>query len=84
VTEGGFVPSSSCITCHSRAHVGPDGTPSVLGVFVNKVDLIGYGESAHGIPDTNWYLSSQQPPKLQALQTDFVWGFFFANPLQKD
>ena len=84
VTEGGFVPSSSCITCHSRAHVGPDGTPSVLGVFENKVDLIGYGESAYGTPNTAWYLSSQQPPKLQALQTDFVWGFFFANALKKD
>ncbi len=81
VTEGGFVPSSSCISCHARAHVGPDGFPSVLGVFRNNVDIIGYPESVNGVPNPNWYLSSQQPPALQALQTDFVWGFFFANKL---
>lgn len=84
VTEGGFVPSSSCVSCHARAHVGADGFPSVLGVFRNSVDIIGYGESVSGTPDPNWYLTSQQPPALQALQTDFVWGFFFANSLKKD
>jgi hypothetical protein len=83
VTEGGFVPSSSCITCHARAHVGPDGTPGVLGVFVDRVDTIGYPESANGIPNPAWYLSSNQPTiGLEALQTDFVWGFFFANELR--
>jgi len=83
VTEGGFMMSSSCMTCHARAHVGPDGKPSVLGVFDNTVDTIGYGEGSLGTPDPNWFISSQQPPALQALQTDFVWGFFFANDLHK-
>lgn len=82
VTEGGFVMSSSCMTCHSRAHVGPDGTPSVIGVFENTLGQIGYAEGSVGIPDPTWFVSSQQPPKLEALQTDFVWGFFFANALQ--
>jgi hypothetical protein len=81
VTEGGFVSSSSCISCHARAHVGSDGFPSVLGVFENNVDPFGYPKSVNGVPNPNWYLSSQQPPALQALQTDFVWGFFFANKL---
>ncbi len=83
VTEGGFMMSSSCMTCHARAHVGPDGKPSVLGVFDNTVDTIGYGEGSLGTPDPNWFISSQQPPALEALQTDFVWGFFFANDLHK-
>ena len=83
VTEGGFMMSSSCMTCHARAHIGPDGKPSVLGVFENTVDMIGYGEGSLGTPNPNWFISSQQPPALQALQTDFVWGFFFANDLHK-
>ncbi|MCC5978906.1 MAG: hypothetical protein JJU21_12655 [Salinarimonas sp.] len=83
VTEGGFMMSSSCMTCHARAHVGADGKPSVLGVFENTVDSIGYGESSNGIPNPAWFISSQQPPALQALQTDFVWGFFFANDVVK-
>lgn len=83
VTEGGFVSSSSCMTCHARAHVGSDGFPSVLGVFENDVDTIGYGRGPVGVPDPNWFFTSQQPPALQALQTDFVWGFFFAKALHQ-
>jgi len=82
VTEGGFMMSSSCMSCHARAHVGPDGKPSVLGVFENTVDTIGYGEGSLGTPNPAWFISSQQPPALEALQTDFVWGFFFANDLK--
>lgn len=54
VTEGGFMMSSSCMTCHARAHVGPDGKPSVLGVFENTVDMIGYGEGSLGTSNPNW------------------------------
>jgi hypothetical protein len=42
---------------------------------------LGYPQSAHGIPDPDWYYTSSDKPSLTALQTDFVWGFLFANPM---
>jgi hypothetical protein len=80
VTEGGFVNSSSCIACHARAGTASIGTlPPALGVFVNQVSEVGYGQSYNGTPDPDWYHLSRQPPGLTVLQTDFVWGFLFAN-----
>jgi hypothetical protein len=80
VTEGGFVSTSSCISCHARAASGPKGPiPPPLGVFVNELGETGYGQSHRGIPLADWYHRSGQPPALQALQTDFVWGFLGAN-----
>ncbi|HVJ63411.1 MAG TPA: hypothetical protein VM555_11965, partial [Tahibacter sp.] len=33
----------------------------------------------NGTPDPNLYFASNQPPALQVLQTDFVWGFLTAG-----
>lgn len=83
VTEGGFVSSSSCVTCHSRAGSTSKGTlPPALGVFLNQVGDEGYFESARGIPDEYWFFKSRTPLQLDVLQTDFVWGFLSANPLK--
>ncbi len=80
VTEGGFITSSSCITCHARAGTASVGTlPPALGVFVNELTDSGYLPSSHGIPNPDWFHRSGQPPNLQILQTDFVWGFLAAN-----
>ncbi len=85
VTEAGFMDGSSCITCHARAgiHVDSDGGSTFfkLGVFINSLSDFGYGRSAHGVPNPAWYNDSAQPPSLEVLQTDFVWGFLFAQPL---
>lgn len=82
VTEAGFMNGSSCITCHSRAGTNAKGpAPPPLGVFVNDLGDFGYGKSAHGIPNQAWYHQSRQPPGLLVLQTDFVWGFLFAQKL---
>jgi hypothetical protein len=43
---------------------------------------VGYGQSAFGVPNPDWFNQSMQPPRVNALQTDFVWGFLFANPLK--
>jgi hypothetical protein len=80
ITEGGFVSSSSCITCHARAGTSAVGTlPPALGVFINELEDSGYQRSAHGLPDPDWYHRSGQPPTLNVLQTDFIWGFLSAN-----
>jgi hypothetical protein len=83
VTEGGFAQTSSCISCHARAGTTADGTiPPALGVFLNELSEVGYGQSNYGIPVPDWYHRSNQPPALMVLQTDFVWGFLFANRIQ--
>lgn len=81
VTEGGFVNSSSCITCHARASLGANGStgPLPLSVFVSEASDVGYLRSANGVPDPNWYATSRQPATPLAIQTDFVWGFLFAS-----
>lgn len=79
VTEGGFMQTSSCITCHARAGTTAAGTiPLALGVFVNSLNETGYLQSINGTPDPNLYFASNQPPALTVLQTDFVWGFLTA------
>jgi hypothetical protein len=80
VTEGGFVSTSSCMTCHARSGATLTGTiPPALGVFENGITDSGYLPSSFGIPTPDWYNRSGQPPTLQVLQTDFVWGFLAAN-----
>jgi len=80
ITEGGFVGSSSCISCHARAGTAAAGTlPPALGVFLNQLADSGYQQSANGSPVPDWYHHSGQPPTLNVLQTDFVWGFLTAN-----
>ena len=82
VTEAGFVTTSSCMTCHSRASTNAGGTvPLPLGVFENGLTESGYLPSSSGTPNSAWFNKSGQPPTLLALQTDFVWGFLFANPV---
>ena len=88
VTEAGFMNGSSCMTCHSRAgiHVDENGRDSTffkLGVFENSLSDYGYGLSVRGTPNESWFHDSSLPPKLHVLQTDFVWGFFFARPLPR-
>ncbi len=80
VTEGGFVTTSSCMTCHARAGTSGTGTvPLALGVFVNGLTESGYLPGSRGLPLPDWFHKSGQPPALTVLQTDFVWGFLTAN-----
>jgi hypothetical protein len=80
ITEGGFVATSSCMSCHARAAVNAEGR-APLGVFLAELSEVGYPQSASGAPDPDWYYSSSNHPSLLALQTDFVWGFLAANPI---
>lgn len=79
VTEAGFTNSSSCITCHARASIGPQGTiPLPNGVFVDALGDLGYGLSANGSPNPNWFQADASPPAYRAIQADFVWGVLTA------
>lgn len=80
ITEGGFVGTSSCMSCHARAATNSQGG-APLGVFLAQLSEMGYPQSANGIPDPDWYYTSSNHPALLALQTDFVWGFLAANPI---
>lgn len=81
VTESGFVPSSSCITCHSRAAVNASGG-SGFPIFGEQALLpLLNGDSLqpvltyNGPPDPNWYfLDSGNGATLRNLQTDFIWA----------
>src|SRR6202042_997452 len=48
VTENGFVPSSSCMTCHSRAAVTSSGADAYGGGFVGN-------QSPNGTPVPSWF-----------------------------
>jgi hypothetical protein len=85
VTEGGFVGSSSCVSCHARAAVGPSGT-AVLGIFEPRLSEVGYPQSSFGIPDPDWFVTNSSSAHfldLIGLQSDFVWGILFASPLSE-
>jgi hypothetical protein len=70
VTEDGFVSTSSCMTCHSRASVFSNGADAQGAGFLPN------GQSPNGTPQPGWfYINPGQPnQKLQAFQTDFVWA----------
>jgi hypothetical protein len=82
ITEGGFVSTSSCMTCHSRASGNRSGTQSPeIGVFINELSETGYFQSSRGTPNPDWFLHSGVPKQTAVIQTDFIWGFLSANCL---
>jgi hypothetical protein len=85
ITEAGFLDGSSCITCHARAGIHLDQQNKAnffaLSVFVKDLSDYGYGLSAHAAPNQAWFNNDDNAGSLNILQTDFVWGFFNANPL---
>ncbi|MCA9043657.1 MAG: hypothetical protein KDA69_05010 [Planctomycetaceae bacterium] len=95
VTESGFVPTASCITCHSRAAVNSQGGSS-YPIFGEKqaLPLVGIPQQGqvgsqtelfntyNGSPDPAWFFQfSGTNTQLLNLQTDFVWAIpFRAKP----
>ncbi|MCA1992795.1 MAG: hypothetical protein LDL41_12290 [Coleofasciculus sp. S288] len=85
IIEEGFVPSSSCITCHARAAINSKGMnafpragfkPPIPGEPFPNLQ-----SSYNGSPDPDWYYhftSISDPSKpskiLENLQMDFVWS----------
>jgi hypothetical protein len=67
VTEDGFVSSSSCLTCHSRASVTLTGEDAQEAGFVGNA-------RPNGAPNPAWFWNNPGKPdqSLKASQTDFV------------
>lgn len=83
VTEAGFVPTASCMTCHARAAVqATPGAPNGLSPYPGVAGFTPEGQSYNGTPDPGWYYSGNDPVRRYAVQTDFVWAIpFKANSL---
>ena len=69
VTEKGFVSSSSCLTCHSRASVTSTGADAQGAGFIGSA-------SPKGVPSPAWFWNNpgKANQSLKAFQTDFVWA----------
>ncbi len=83
VTEGGFVNSASCATCHSQAAVNSSGGIALQGVGATwRPNLFGYQQVVMGSPDMDWFYNPGTEV-ITATQVDFVWGILNAQPLAK-
>jgi hypothetical protein len=84
VTEDGFVPTSSCMTCHGRANFDNSGQPNSTAGFI---DLnVNPPIAPLGPLQPTWYNTfTGQPPVFQGMQgvtpvatsADFVWSIPF-------
>jgi hypothetical protein len=85
VTEAGFVPTASCMTCHARATVNSSGASGFPSGFGQRAILPLLGRDTlqpvltyNGRPDPSWYYrESSAGTSLRNLQTDFVWAIPF-------
>jgi hypothetical protein len=78
VTEYGFVPTASCITCHGRAGVDWNGKkPANLRIFGEKLS----GQTFNGPLDPELFYDGD-PSRRYLMQVDFVWAIpFRAQPI---
>jgi hypothetical protein len=79
VTEYGFVPTASCITCHARAGTDWNGQkPANLRIFGEKLG----GQTFNGPPDPELFYDRNDPFRRYIMQSDFVWAIpFRAQPI---
>jgi hypothetical protein len=94
VTEGGFVQTASCMTCHARAAVNANGQ-SAFPIFGEKEPLPLQTKSPqefqtefttyNGSPDPSWFWMFTGKGTVKTnMQTDFVWAIpFRAKPAKK-
>ena len=81
VTESGFVSTSSCMTCHSRAAVNAQGRDPFGGGFISPPNPAicpptDEACSPNGTPDPAWFWNNLGQPNQSAatMQTDFVFS----------
>ncbi|WP_375414815.1 hypothetical protein [uncultured Bradyrhizobium sp.] len=82
VTENGFVNTSSCMSCHSRASVLASGEDAQGAGFIDPpvAALCPSGPNAscspNGTPNPTWFWNNPGQPNqtMKAMQTDFIWA----------
>lgn len=79
VTEKGFVRTSSCMSCHSRASIDASGSGVLFPGFVKSVGDAAQenSEGPIGTADPFWFKANDSQVLFQ--QTDFIWAFAFAQ-----
>lgn len=85
ITEGGFVNSASCMTCHSQATFTEEGGPGVGGSVgaTWRLNLFGFGQVAMGSPELTWFFSpGNAATAYKSIQSDFIWGILGAQPIK--
>lgn len=83
ITEGGFVNSASCTTCHSQSSVDANGNSGIQGVGSDWTpNLLGYDRVMMGAPQMGWFFNNGGPT-VNATQVDFVWGILGAQCVNK-
>lgn len=75
VIEEGFQSTSSCITCHAKAGIGPrmrrSDEKNMLPVFKSSNPPVG----DIGLPNPDWFFGERTEPRNRKyLQFDFVWS----------
>lgn len=78
ITEGGFVNTASCMSCHVQAGVGADGKASTSVGGTGRLNLDGMGKVVRGAPYIGDYYT-RGSTTLRTARTDFVWGILFAQ-----
>ncbi len=78
ITEGGFVNTASCLSCHVQASINAEGGPGTSVGGTGQLNLFGIGTVVNGAPYTGDYFMRGSTDQ-HAVQTDFVWGILFAN-----
>lgn len=79
ITEGGFVNTSSCLSCHVQASTDADGGPGVPGIGASgRLDTLGITAQRNGAPDPSDYFD-RGTTHQRAVQVDFVWGVLNAQ-----
>ena len=83
VTEGGFVNTASCMSCHVQAGANAQG-PNVTTVGgTMNLSLDGINKVTHGAPVSAVFFQPGST-ELNTARSDFVWGVLNANPLSDD
>lgn len=79
VTEGGFVNTASCLSCHVQASINANGDIGVPGVgATGRLNLSGIGTVVNGAPVVADYYD-RGTTNQRAVKVDFVWGILFAQ-----
>ena len=81
ITEGGFVNSASCMTCHSQSSADSNGNIGVGGAVGAswRLNLFGFGQVEMGAPELSWFFYPGTSTPYAAVQYDFIWGILNAQ-----